>query len=211
MSIRLILADDHPLILQGLDNLARSEGFEVLARCKDGEETLAAVRAHRPDVLILDLCMPRKDGFEVLRELRKEPLRTRVVLLVAELGDEQLMEATRLGVKGVVLKEMAPRLLAQCIRKVHAGETWLERRAAARAFETLLQRDTGAREIMHIMTSREIEIVRLAAKGLGNKGIADALSVTEGTIKAHLHHIYEKLHIGSRMELLVHCNKKGIL
>jgi DNA-binding NarL/FixJ family response regulator len=211
MSIRLVLADDHPLILKGLDDLARSEGFEVLARCKDGEETLAAVRAHSPDVLILDLGMPRKDGLEVLRELRKERLPTRVVLLVAELGDEELMEATRLGVRGIVLKEMAPRLLAQCVRQVHAGETWMERRTVARAFETLLQREAGARDIARTLTSREIEIVRLAAKGRGNKEIADALSVAEGTIKTHLHHIYEKLHIGSRMELLLYCKEKGIL
>jgi two-component system nitrate/nitrite response regulator NarL len=212
MPIRLVLADDHPLILNGLNELFRSEqGFEVLALCKDGEETLTAVRAHRPDVLILDLFMPRKDGFAVLQEMRKDRLPTRVVLLVAELGDEQLMEATRLGVKGVVLKEMASRLLLQCVRKVHAGETWVERRTAARALETLLRREAGARDIARILTAREIEIVRLAATGLANKEIAETLSVAEGTIKTHLHNIYEKLHVKSRLELLLHCKEKGIL
>ncbi len=211
MPIRLVLADDHPLMLKGLDDLLRSEGFEVLARCKDGEEALAAVRAHRPDVLILDFNMPRKDGLAVVREMKKEQLPTRVVLLVAELGGEQFLEATRLGVGGVVLKEMAPRLLVQCVRKVHAGETWVERRAAAHAVQTLLKREIGTREIGKVLTNREIEIVRLAATGLANKEIAEALSVSEGTIKTHLHHIYEKLHVQSRVELVLYCKDKGIL
>jgi DNA-binding NarL/FixJ family response regulator len=211
MPIRLVLADDHPLLLKGLNDLLRAEGFEILAQCRDGEEALAAVRAHRPDLLILDLHMPRKDGLAVLREMRAEHSPTRVILLVAELGDEQLQEATRLGVGGVVLKEMAPRLLVQCVRKVHAGQTWVERRGAAHAFETLLRREAGVREVRRVLTGREIEIGLLAAKGLPNKAIAETLSVAEGTIKTHLHNIYEKLHLQNRVELVLYCKEKGIV
>ena len=212
MPIRLVLADDHPLMLEALNDLLRQEqGFQVVAQCKDGDEALGAVRTHRPDVLILDLHMPRKDGLAVLRELKREQSPTRVVLLVAELGDEQLLEAARLGVRGVVLKEMAPRLLVQCVGKVHAGESWMERRAAARVIEMLLCREAGAQEIARILTDREIEIARFAAKGLANKEIAETLSVAEGTIKTHLHHIYEKLHMQSRVELVLYCKEKSIV
>jgi two-component system nitrate/nitrite response regulator NarL len=210
--IRLVLADGHPLLLRGLDALFRSEpGFEVLAQCKDGVEALAAVRAHRPAVLILDLCMPRKDGLAVLRDIKKEQLPTRVVFLVAELGDEQFVEATRLGVSGVVLKEMAPRLLVQCVRKVSAGKPWVERHSAAHAIATLVRREAAAREIGRVLTAREIEIARLTVTGLPNKAIAKILSVGEGTIKTHLHHIYEKLHTRSRVELILYCKDKGFV
>jgi two-component system nitrate/nitrite response regulator NarL len=121
MPIRLVLADDHPLILDGLENLFHLEkDFQVVARCTDGLETLQAVRRHRPDVLILDIRMPGKDGLEIVRELRKEKLPARVVLLTAALEEEEFLEAVRLGVQGLVLKEMAPKLLVQCIRRVHA-------------------------------------------------------------------------------------------
>src|SRR5215218_198733 len=110
--IRLILADDHPIVLDGLVQLFRVEpDFEIVARCRDGEEALREVRVHRPDVLVLDVRMPRLDGLEVLRMVRQEELATRVVLLTAAVEEEQLVEALRLGVGGVVLKEMAPHLL----------------------------------------------------------------------------------------------------
>lgn len=212
MSITLVLADDHPLILKGLEHLFSQErDFTVLAACKDGEEALGAVRRHRPDVLILDMRMPGKDGLAVLREMKTEGLPTRAVLLCAELEVEQWLEATRLGVGGVVLKEMAPELLVTCVRKVHAGEPWLERRTAALAFETLLRRETGMRELAGVLTPREIQIARLVANGLENKAIGDALAVSEGTVKTHLHNIYDKLHVGSRVELALYCRDKGVV
>src|SRR5207245_7537764 len=125
--IRLVLADDHPIVLNGLESLFHLEpDFQVVARCVNGEETLAAVRQHRPDILILDIHMPRKDGFEILRELQKDKPRTKVVLLAGALEEDQVLDALRLGVRGLVLKEVAPGLLVECVRKVHAGEQWLE-------------------------------------------------------------------------------------
>ena len=122
MAIRLVLADDHPLVLDGLESLFRlEEDIQAVARCRDGEETLGAVREHRPDILILDIRMPKLDGLDLIRAMRRERLPTRVVILTAALDEEEVLEAIRLGVKGVVLKEMAPRLLVQCVRKVHAG------------------------------------------------------------------------------------------
>ena len=211
MTIRIVIADDHPVVLRGLEALLQAErDFQVVAQCKDGVEALAAVRTHRPDVLLLDLSMPVKDGFQVLRELKGEGDALRVILLTVKLDDEEVLEATRLGVRGMLLKEMAPRLLVQCIRKVHAGERWIERVSATRAFETLLRREAGVRELSALLTPREMEFLRKVVQGLRNKELAEAFHVSEGTVKTHLHSIYQKLHVGSRAELIVYCREKGI-
>jgi DNA-binding NarL/FixJ family response regulator len=211
-AIRVVLADDHPLMLKAMDDLLRGEGgFRVEAQCPDGETALNAVRTYRPDILVLDLRMPRRDGISVLREIRSEQLPTRVVLLAASLDDEEMLEASRLGVGGVVLKEMAPRMLVQCIRKVHAGEPWIERRAAARMFEMLLRREAGAREISKLLTAREVDVLRMTASGLRNREIADRLHISEGTVKTHLHSIYEKIQVRSRAELIIYCRDKGLI
>jgi two-component system nitrate/nitrite response regulator NarL len=212
MSIRLVLADDHPIILDGLEALFRAEpGMQVVARCVNGAETLQAVRQHRPDILILDIRMPGMDGLAVLREMKRETLPTRVILLTVALTEEEALEALRLGVRGVVLKEMAPQMLVQCVRKVHAGEHWLERRSAERALEKLLARESGTREVAGVLTPRETEIVRMVAAGLRNKEIADRLSISEGTVKIHLHHIYEKLQLDGRLELALYAQDRGLV
>jgi DNA-binding NarL/FixJ family response regulator len=212
MPIRLVLADDHPLILNGLENLFRPEkDLEVLARCTDGIETLKAVRKHRPDILVLDIRMPGKDGIEVAREMWKDKLPTRIVLLTAVLDERELLEAIRLGVQGIVLKEMAPSMLLSCIRKVHAGEQWIELRSAAQALEKMLRREAGTREIAAKLTPQELTIVRMVAGGLRNREIADKIHISEGTVKVHLHNIYEKLHVNSRLALLRYAQEKGLV
>jgi len=116
MPITLVLADDHPLILDGMENLFRAEDdFKILARCLDGMEALLAVREHKPDILILDLRMPGKGGLEVLRAMKEEGHPTRVVVLTGAVDEVEVAEAIRLGARGLVLKELAPKLLVQCI------------------------------------------------------------------------------------------------
>jgi DNA-binding NarL/FixJ family response regulator len=213
MPIRLVLADDHPIVLDGLEQLFRlSRDFAVVARCRDGEETLRAVRLHRPDVLVLDIRMPRGDGLQVLRSLQEEDLPTRVVLLTADLEEAQLLEALRLGAEGIVLKEMAPRLLVDAVREVHAGGRWVDKGSANRALEKLLRRQQEeSREAEPPLTPREREIVRMVARGLRNRTIAEQLAITEGTVKIHLHNIYEKLGVNGRGELTFHARNKGIV
>jgi DNA-binding NarL/FixJ family response regulator len=106
---------------------------------------------------------------------------------------------------------MAPQMLVQCVRKVHAGEQWLERRSVGRALEKLLSREAGSREVAGVLTPREIEVVRMVASGSRNKEIADRLSISEGTVKIHLHHIYEKLHLNGRLELARYAQDKGLV
>jgi DNA-binding NarL/FixJ family response regulator len=201
VSIRLVLADDHPIVLDGLAQLFASEpDCEVVARTTDGNQALAAVREHRPDILVLDLRMPRKDGLAVLREMQREALPTRVVVLTA-VDSGGMLEAIRLGVQGVVLKDMATKLLVRAVREVHAGGKWIEKGTATHAMGTLLDREAAAEKIAQTLTPRELEVARLTAKGHSNKVVAEKLSITEGTAKLHLHHVYEKLNVDGRMAL----------
>jgi DNA-binding NarL/FixJ family response regulator len=212
MAIRLVLADDHPLILDGLEQLFRvTPDFEVVERCVSGDEAIRAVERHRPDVLVLDIRMPGMGGLEVVREVRALRLSTQVVILTAALDESELLGAMRLGVGGVVLKEMAPRLLVQCIRKVHAGERWVENRSMREALERMLHREAGAQAAAGLLTPREIELVRMVAQGLRNREIADQLNITEGTVKAHLHNVYKKLKVENRVEVRRYAEDKGLI
>jgi len=210
--IDLVLADDHPLVLAGMENMFRRErDCRVLASCADGIEALRAIRHHKPSVAVLDLRMPRMDGLGVLRELQNEASATRSVLLAGVLDDQQLVEAVRLGVRGVILKEMAVALVVQCVREVHAGRQWLEKRSVAQALEKFTRRQTGTRELEKILTAREFEVARAVAAGLRNKEIAAKLQIAEGTVKIHLHAIYEKLNLDGRMSLVLRLKEKAVL
>jgi DNA-binding NarL/FixJ family response regulator len=204
MAIRLVLADDHQIVLDGLELLLRIEpDFEVVARCTSGAAAIDSVVAQRPDVLVLDLVMPDLDGLGVLRALKERHVATRVVLLTAYHDEATLVQAVALGVAGCVLKEMASRLLIQCIRKVYAGEQWIERRTMARVVEHLVRREAERQRLEHLLTPRERDIVKLAASGARNRAIAERLFISEGTVKIHIHNIYQKLSISSRGELIV--------
>lgn len=210
--IDLVLADDHPIVLAGLENLFRRErDFRVVASCVDGVEALRAISRYQPDVAVLDLRMPRMHGLAVLRQLQKDKVATRIVLLAAVLDDDDLLEAVNLGVRGVVLKEMAPTLVVECVRHVHAGGQWLEKRSVTQALDKLIRRQQGARDMAKLLTPRELEIAGAVASGLRNKEIAEKFGIAEGTVKIHLHVIYDKLNIDGRMALVLRMKEKAMI
>ncbi len=212
MSITLILADDHALILDGLEKLFHLEkDFKIVARCLDGEETLAALRKHKPEILILDIRMPGKGGLAVLQAMRDENITTPVVLLTAGVDEEEVVEAIRLGIRGLMLKELAPKLLIQCVRKVHAGGLWLEKHSVATALQKLIRRESGRQEAAQVLTPREIEIVKQVAGGFRNIEIAKRLFISEGTVKMHLHNIYQKLNLDNRTKLTLYAQEKDLV
>lgn len=212
MTIRIVIADDHPLILDALSTLFASEvDLRIVQRCSSGEAAIAAVREHHPDVLLLDVRMPHTSGMDVMRALVAAKSTTRVVLLTAQLDDEEVLEAVRLGARGLVLKDMASRQLLDCIRSVHAGGLWLEKASVGHALESLLRREEARREIGQILTNREIEIVRMTAEGFRNRDIGEKLFISEGTVKVHLHNIYEKLDVSGRVELTRYAQKHRIV
>ena len=213
MDIQLVVADHHPLMLQGLGKLFQTkEEFKVVALCSNAVETIEAVRLHRPDVLVLATNVPGKDSLAIARELLTDTLLpTRIVFYAEEIDENQLMDTIRAGVAGIVLKEMDPQLLLQCVRKVHSGEQWMERRAARLSLEKLLRREAGVRDLASRLTSREIEILHLVSEGLSNKAISEMVCISEGTVKVHLHNIYEKLQLKSRMALLRFAQERGLV
>jgi len=172
----------------------------LVALCTNGTQAMGAVRQHLPDVAILDSRMLGMDGLTIAREIQAEKLQTRMVLYTAELDEDQLLDAMCIGVKGIVLKDMALPLLVQCVRKVHAGEQWFERSMANLAFTKLLLRGTGAREIT-VLTNQETKVTLMASKGMHNKEIADQLCISVSTVQTHLHNSYNKLHVDSRKAL----------
>jgi DNA-binding NarL/FixJ family response regulator len=211
-SIRVLLADDHPIVLGGLDQLLSLEpDITVVARCTNGNEALAAIARERPDVAVVDLTMPSRGGIEVLRELHAIRSPVRVVLLTARIEHEQVLEALTHGVAGIVLKESAPLQILDCIRRVAAGGQWIDQVIGSRTLDGLLRRQSGAAKAAAVLTAREIEVVRMVARGLRNKEIADLLSITEGTVKAHLRTIFEKLAIDSRMKLIVYAREMRLV
>jgi len=209
MAIRLVLADDHPIVLHGLQRLfERHIDIQVVASCADGVSALAAVQQEQPDVLVLDLRMPGESGLDVLRKMAAAELPCKTVILTAAVRNADAQEAVRLGAKGLVLKESPPETLVECVRSVYRGETFFERDTAERAFSPS---GSGGDATGESLTPREVEIVRMVGQGLRNKAIAERLSISEGTVKVHLHNIYEKLKVDGRLELVLCAQEKGIV
>jgi len=209
--IKLVLADDHRIILEGLEQLFRREkDFEVVATATTGEDALAAVRKHKPQILVLDIQMPKGNGLWVLKNVHTEKLPTRVVLLTATLDEDEVLEAMQSGVSGLVLKEAAAVNLVETVRRVQRGERALEPTLVSRALDRLSQREE-AKKIVEVLSKRETEIVKMVASGLRNKEIALKLNIGEGTVKTHLHTIYEKLGVHGRVELAMYAIEHGII
>ena len=200
--VRLVIAEGHEIVLLGLERFLGSlEDFTVVSTATDCQGSLAAIRAHRPDVAILDIRLPAESGLEVAGAIMREGLPTRIVLVGETINDRESLEALRLGIHGILLKEMAPRLLVQCIRKVHAGGHWVEQESLRRTVEQLLREEVSPRPASPPLTLAEVRIAGVVAQGARNKEIADHLGVCESTIKNHLHNIYTKLNLSSRGEL----------
>lgn len=210
MPIRIVLADDHQIVLHGLRQLfERQEDFVVVAACHDGSSAAAAVESLEPDVLVLDLRMPGQTGLDVLRALAGRHPACRRVLLTAAVRDDEVMEAVKLGVKGIVLKESPPETLLECVRTVARGGEWIDAETLTRALRSAFDRDP-AQPGNGALTPRETEIVRMVARGLRNKMIAEQLAISEGTVKVHLHNIYEKLGVDGRLALVLRAQERNL-
>jgi len=199
---RILLADDHPIILSGIEAILRDTEYEVVARVDNGADALEAIASTRPDILVLDVSMPERSGLDVLRTLRARGDMRPVVLLTANLDNSDLLDAIRLQVNGIVLKDGAQALLTRCLDAIRGGRRWIEKSLLERVVDLTMH--GGARtEPFADLTARERAIVALIAQGLRNREIASELGITEGTVKVYLHRIYEKLGVGSRTELAI--------
>jgi DNA-binding NarL/FixJ family response regulator len=206
--IRLIVADDHPLVLRGVEGLFDEEEFRIVALCGDGLEAMRLIEQGACDAAVLDIHMPGMSGIEILKSVLRDRLPVKIVLLTSSIDDTSLVEVIRLGVDGLVLKEAAAEVLVTCVKAVCAGSTWIDRDAMNRALQLFSDGPSQSRAAR--LTDRETEVARYVAAGLRNKDIAIRANISPGTVKMHLHNIYEKVGIGSRTELALYVRDNGL-
>ena len=194
----VVIADRHPVVLQGLTNILTAEsGFKVVACCSDGTSCIKAIRNLEPDLAILDLAMPGLTGLEILTIAKSESLPTRLVFFTASVEDRELIVSAAAGAYGVILKDVAVEILVQSLREIADGQRLLPLPTVPREHGNVANREN----VLTVLTERERQIMRLVSGGLSNKEIGRQLNITDGTIKQHLHHIYQKLEISNRTDL----------
>ena len=205
--IKILIADDHPIFRDGLRRLLESErGFKVVGEACDGIEAVEFVRKLKPEILLLDLAMPRRPGLEALREIsNSDTVPVRVILLTAAAEREQIVEALQLGARGVVLKDCGTEILMKSIRSVLAGEYWVGREPVSNLMQYLrglMESSTKiSRQRRFGLTPRELDIVSAVVAGYANKEIAEHFKISEDTVKHHLSNIFDKTGVSTRLEL----------
>jgi len=199
-SVRVVIADRHPVVLQGLSNLLGAEqDFRIVARCGDGASCIEAIRIFAPDIVISDLSMPDMSGLDILAKVSSEGLSTRLVFFTTSVEEGDLTALAAAGAYSVILKDQESEILVQTLRQIAAGQKLLplpsSEEAVNRAKTAMTERG------LVVLTERERQIMHLVSEGLSNKEIGRRLNVTDGTIKVHLHHIFQKLDISNRTSL----------
>ena len=215
-TVRIVIADDHPIFRDGLRRLLEAEpDLKVMGEASDGAEAVKLARTLKPEILLLDLAMPKHPGLETLRELAVPAAAAaataapaapvRVILLTAAAEKSQIVEALQLGARGVVLKDSATQLLLKAIHTVMSGEYWVGRESVSNLVQylrTLMQSSNDeARQRKFGLTPRELEIVSAVVAGYSNKEIAEYFKISEDTVKHHLSNIFDKLGVSTRLEL----------
>jgi two-component system, NarL family, response regulator LiaR len=216
-SIRILLVDDHAVVREGLRAfLALQEGFEIVGEAADGEEAIERIDELEPDVVLMDLVMPKLDGVSVMRELKSRRGRgpnAKAIVLTSFLDDDRLLPALQAGAAGYLLKNSQPAELARAIRAAHAGEAIIDPSAAARLVAVLSDRDrppSGTGRTLEQLTSRERDVLDLIARGRSNKRIALELRISEKTVKTHVGHVLSKLGVTDRTQAALVAVQEGL-
>jgi NarL family two-component system response regulator LiaR len=208
-AIRVLIVDDHAVVREGLRTfLELQDGIAVAGEASDGEEAVRQAEALKPDVVLMDLVMPRLDGVGAMRELRRRLPATRVIVLTSFAEDERLLPAIQAGAAGYLLKNVAPSELARAIRAAHAGEALLDPVIAARLVDAIAQ--PPGEPAHERLTAREQEVLGLIARGYANKRIALELGIAEKTVKTHVGHVLAKLGVTDRTQAAVHAVRLGL-
>jgi two-component system, NarL family, response regulator LiaR len=208
-TITVLLVDDHAVVREGIRSfLELQEGIEVVGEGGDGEEAVRMAAQLRPDVILMDLVMPRLDGVGAMRELRRRLPEVRVIVLTSFSDDDRLLPAIQAGAAGYLLKDVQPQELARAVRAAHAGEALLDPGVAARVVEAIAQRP--GEEPADNLTPRERQVLELIARGLPNKLIARALEVSEKTVKNHVSHVLAKLGVSDRTQAALYAARAGL-
>jgi two-component system, NarL family, response regulator LiaR len=204
----VLVVDDHAVVREGLRAfLELQDGIDVAGEAADGEEAIAVAERLEPDVVLMDLVMPKVDGLAAMRGLRERVPRARVIVLTSFLDDDKLLPALRAGAAGYLLKNAPPPELARAVRAAYAGETLLDPVVAARLVETL----AGDGDPLDRLTPREREVLALIGRGFPNKRIARRLEVSEKTVKTHVGHVLAKLGVTDRTQAAVVAVRAGLV
>jgi NarL family two-component system response regulator LiaR len=207
--IRVLIVDDHAAVREGLRTfLELQDGIAVAGEAADGEQAVMQAEALRPDVVLMDLVMPRLDGVGAMRELRRRLPDTRVIVLTSFAEDERLLPAIQAGAAGYLLKNVAPPELARAVRAAHAGEALIDPVIAARLVDAIAQ--PAGEPAPERLTAREQEVLALIARGYSNKRIALELGIAEKTVKTHVGHVLAKLGVTDRTQAAVHAVRMGL-
>ncbi len=214
--IRVVIADDHPIVRDGLRRLLSVEAdIDVVGEAADGQQLLDHMQDWMPDVILLDLRMPNTDGLAALQALNSTKNPAKVIILTASEDKNEFVQAMKLGCAGIVLKQTSADLIVKSIRKVNAGEIWLDAHTTAAVMRQFATAEAAAasgikgRERAPLST-REREIVALVAQGYKNKEMAEKMFISEQTVKNHLHNIFDKLGVSDRLELALYAIHKGL-
>ena len=208
-AIGVLIVDDHAVVREGLRAfLELQAGIEVVGEAGDGREAIDAALRLTPDVIVMDLVMPRLDGVGAMRELRRLRPASRVIVLTSFADDDRLLPAIQAGAAGYLLKNVEPRELARAVRAAHAGEALLDPAVAARLVETIAQ--PAGEPPLPRLTPREREVLALLGRGLSNKRIARELGVAEKTVKTHVGHVLAKLGVADRTQAALYAVRAGL-
>jgi len=214
MKIRIAIADDHPLLREAMRNvLEQYEDMEVLGEASDGEEAVKLSSELKPDIIVMDIVMPKLSGIEATRQIRKVSPTTAVLVLTAYDDDRYVMGLLEAGAAGYLLKSARGEVLVKAIRAVYAGESVLHPTIIAKIlkYRMRIEAEGGEQETEERLSDRELEILKLTAKGMSNKDIAERLFLSVRTVKAHLSNIFNKMAVASRTEAIVKGIREGWL
>ena len=201
--IRILIVDDHPVVRAGLASMLGTQAeLSLVGSASSGEEALQIIKEHEPDVVLLDLRMPRLSGVETLHALKDAGRSLRVIILTNYETDEDIYRAVQAGAQGYLLKDTSLREMLEAIRAVHAGKRYIPQHIASRLAERMVRTD---------LTAREMEILRLLSKGLTNKEIGHALGISANTVRNHVLKVIEKLEVSDRTEAATTAIQRGLI
>jgi len=210
-TIRVLIADDHPIVREGLSGLIKTEaGMELVGTAADGVEAILQARSLQPDVILLDLIMPRKDGIAAIKEIKAENPHARILVITSFAEDKKVFAAIEAGALGYLLKDSSPQELLRAIRDVHRGESSLHP-TVARKLIRRLDRSSDLPPTKEPLTEREVQVLKLVAQGRPNQEIATELVISDRTVGTHISNILNKLHLANRTQAALYALREGLV